>query len=133
MSNTDVGIETCGLLMGTLVSKILWTFFFFSKEFVRLMANLMTQSHNTFSITHLVVPKQSGTTDTCTTTHEEEQFAFQDARDLMTLGWIHTHPTQSCFMSSLDLHTHASYQVMLAEAVAIVCSPKHEPGFGIFR
>lgn len=46
---------------------------------------------------------------------------------------IHTHPTQSCFMSSLDLHTHASYQVMLAEAVAIVCAPNHDPSFGIFR
>lgn len=46
---------------------------------------------------------------------------------------IHTHPTQSCFMSSLDLHSHASYQVMLAEAVAIVCAPKHNPSFGIFR
>lgn len=89
----------------------------------------------------------------CTTTHEEEQFAFQDERDLMTLGWvrrsslppascsqltsrrtqIHTHPTQSCFMSSLDLHTHASYQVMLAEAIAIVCAPTSEPSFGIFR
>ncbi|KAI5475235.1 STAM-binding protein [Pseudohyphozyma bogoriensis] len=107
-ANTERGIETCGLLMGTL-------------------------SHNTFSITHLLVPKQEGTTDTCTTTAPEEEFAFQDERDLMTLGWIHTHPTQTCFMSSLDLHTHASYQVMLAEAIAIVCAPKHDPGFGIFR
>ncbi|KAM0791132.1 hypothetical protein ACM66B_005618 [Microbotryomycetes sp. NB124-2] len=106
--NTVRGIETCGLLMGAL-------------------------SHNTFTISHLLVPKQKGTPDTCMTTHEEEQFAFQDERDLMTLGWIHTHPTQSCFMSSLDLHTHASYQVMLAEAIAIVCSPHHEPSVGIFR
>ncbi|KAK4048287.1 hypothetical protein OIV83_004808 [Microbotryomycetes sp. JL201] len=106
--NTARGVETCGLLMGSL-------------------------SHNTFTVSHLLVPKQKGTPDTCTTTHEEEQFAFQDERDLMTLGWIHTHPTQSCFMSSLDLHTHASYQVMLAEAIAIVCSPLHEPSVGIFR
>ncbi|KAM0753063.1 Mov34-domain-containing protein [Meredithblackwellia eburnea MCA 4105] len=106
--NTERGIETCGLLMGTL-------------------------SHNTFTITNLLIPKQEGTPDTCTTTHEEEQFAYQDELDLMTLGWIHTHPTQSCFMSSLDLHTHASYQVMLAEAIAIVCAPKHDPSYGIFR
>jgi hypothetical protein len=86
----------------------------------------------------MLVPKQTGSSDECTTVNEEEVFDFQDKRDLMTLGklksskhasiprgyrltrpfilnkktgWIHTHPTQSCFMSSLDLHTHASYQV----------------------
>lgn len=36
-------------------------------------------------------------------------------------------------MSSLDLHTHASYQIMLAEAIAIVCSPNQDISFGIFR
>lgn len=51
----------------------------------------------------------------------------------MSAEQIHTHPTQSCFMSSLDLHTHAGYQLTLAEAVAVVCSPNHEPSFGIFR
>ncbi|KAJ8623330.1 hypothetical protein MRB53_031859 [Persea americana] len=34
-----------------------------------------------------------------------------------------THPSQTCFMSSVDLHTHYSYQVMLPEAVAIVMAP----------
>ncbi|RCH78520.1 hypothetical protein CU097_002343, partial [Rhizopus azygosporus] len=38
-----------------------------------------------------------------------------------------THPTQSCFLSSVDLHTHCSYQLMLPEAIAIVCSPSQEP------
>lgn len=37
------------------------------------------------------------------------------------------HPRQSCFLSSLDLHTHFSYQVTLAEAVAIVCAPHKTP------
>ncbi|GAA5901807.1 hypothetical protein JCM5296_002078 [Sporobolomyces johnsonii] len=106
--NTERGIETCGLLLGTL-------------------------AHNAFTITHLLVPKQDGGPDTCTTTHEEEQFAYQDERGLITLGWIHTHPTQSCFLSSLDLHTHAGYQIMLAEAIAIVCSPRFEPSWGVFR
>jgi hypothetical protein len=27
-------------------------------------------------------------------------------------------------MSSVDLHTHASYQLMLPEAIAIVCAPR---------
>ncbi|GJN93602.1 hypothetical protein Rhopal_006659-T1 [Rhodotorula paludigena] len=106
--NTAQGIETCGLLLGRL-------------------------SRGEFTISHLLVPKQEGAPDTCVTTHEEEQFAFQDEHRLMTLGWIHTHPTQSIFLSSLDLHTHASYQLMLAEAIAVVCSPHQEPNYGVFR
>ena len=34
-----------------------------------------------------------------------------------------THPSQTAFMSSVDLHTHYSYQVMLDEAIAIVVAP----------
>lgn len=36
-----------------------------------------------------------------------------------------THPSQTAFLSSVDLHTHCSYQLMMPEAVAIVCAPKH--------
>jgi STAM-binding protein len=50
----------------------------------------------------------------------------------LTLGWIHTHPTQTCFLSSIDLHTHFSYQVMLPEAIAIVMAPTSVPDSGIF-
>ena len=43
---------------------------------------------------------------------------------------IHTHPTQTAFLSSVDLHTQLSYQLMLPEAIAIVISPKYnETGF----
>ncbi|GAA5853807.1 hypothetical protein JCM8547_007457 [Rhodosporidiobolus lusitaniae] len=106
--NTKRGVETCGLLAGSL-------------------------SHNTLTITHLLVPKQLGSPDTCEMTNEEEIFSVQDSRGLLSLGWIHTHPSQSCFMSSRDLHTHAGYQAMLAEAVAVVCSPRFEPSVGVFR
>lgn len=106
--NTRKGIETCGLLMAKLV-------------------------RNEFVITHLLIPKQEGTVDTCHTTDEVEQFMFQDEHDLLTVGWIHTHPEFSCFMSSLDLHTHSSYQSMLAEAIAIVCAPHEDPPVGVFR
>ncbi|RCH97918.1 hypothetical protein CU098_000911, partial [Rhizopus stolonifer] len=84
-------------------------------------------------ITTLIIPKQTGTADTCTTENEEDLFDIQDKHDLLTFGWIHTHPTQSCFLSSLDLHTHCSYQLMLPEAIAIVCAPSYQPNFGIFR
>ncbi len=55
--------------------------------------------------------------------------------DVMTFGWIHTHPqfvrilitnfvhVQSLFLSSVDLHNQLGYQLQLPEAVAIVYSP----------
>ncbi|NXH11063.1 STALP protease, partial [Bucco capensis] len=106
-ANTVRGIETCGILCGKL-------------------------THNQFTITHVIVPKQSAGPDYCDMENVEELFGIQDQYDLLTLGWIHTHPTQTAFLSSVDLHTHCSYQLMLPEAIAIVCSPKHNDT-GIFR
>ncbi|XP_023848873.1 AMSH-like protease [Salvelinus sp. IW2-2015] len=106
-SNTARGIETCGVLCGKL-------------------------TQNEFMLTHVVVPKQSAGPDYCDMENVEELFSFQDHHNLLTLGWIHTHPTQTAFLSSVDLHTHGSYQLMLPEAIAIVCSPKHNDT-GVFR
>ncbi|XP_075698773.1 AMSH-like protease isoform X1 [Rhinoderma darwinii] len=106
-ANTSRGIETCGILCGKL-------------------------THDEFTITHVIVPKQSAGPDYCDMENVEELFNVQDQHDLLTLGWIHTHPTQTAFLSSVDLHTHCSYQLMLPEAIAIVCSPKHNDT-GIFR
>ncbi|XP_027452471.1 AMSH-like protease isoform X2 [Zalophus californianus] len=75
---------------------------------------------------------QSAGPDYCDVENVEELFSVQDQHGLLTLGWIHTHPTQTAFLSSVDLHTHCSYQLMLPEAIAIVCSPKHKDT-GIFR
>ncbi|XP_022080889.1 STAM-binding protein-like A [Acanthaster planci] len=99
--NTAKNLETCGILAGKL-------------------------SHDAFTITHIVVPKQTSTSDSCTALNEGEIFDVMDMKDLITLGWIHTHPTQTAFMSSIDLHTHCPYQVMMAEAIAIVCAPAHK-------
>lgn len=108
--NTARNLETCGILCGTLVS-------------------------NALAITHLVIPDQNSTSDTCDTTEEgdNELFDFCDSNDLLVCGWIHTHPSQTCFLSSRDLHTSSGYQVMLPEAIAIVCAPRHNPDWGIFR
>ncbi|KAK2990273.1 hypothetical protein RJ640_014725 [Escallonia rubra] len=100
-----------------------------------------------FHITTLIVPKQESTSDSCQTLNEEEIFEVQDKFSLFQLGWIHTHPSQTCFMSSVDLHTHYSYQIrhfsnflsassqiMLPEAIAIVMAPKDESSpHGIFH
>lgn len=100
--NTKANLETCGILCGTLISNALF-------------------------ISHLVIPEQESTSDTCETVNESALFDFCDSEDLMVLGWIHTHPTQTCFMSSRDLHTHCGYQVMLPESVAMVCAPSKSP------
>ncbi|KAJ5769293.1 hypothetical protein N7520_003852 [Penicillium odoratum] len=106
--NTHRNLETCGILCGTLVSNALF-------------------------ISRLVIPEQISTSDTCETTNENAIFEYCDSEDLIMLGWIHTHPSQTCFMSSRDLHTHSGYQVMLPESIAIVCAPSKNPDWGVFR
>ena len=81
----------------------------------------------------MIIPKQNGTKDTCHSYDEYQLLDFQIQNDLLTLGWIHTHPTQECFLSSIDLHTQLSYQLMLKEAIAIVVAPQYNPNFGIFN
>ncbi|KAK9863248.1 hypothetical protein WJX84_001405, partial [Apatococcus fuscideae] len=46
----------------------------------------------------------------------------------------HTHPTQTCFLSSVDIHTQYGYQVMMEEAIAIVMAPRDSTKrCGVFR
>ncbi|KAK5081351.1 hypothetical protein LTR05_008145 [Lithohypha guttulata] len=111
--NTLKNVETCGFLAGTLRANALF-------------------------VSTLIIPKQTATSDTCEMTDESELFDYVDQHDLMVLGWIHTHPTQTCFMSSRDLHTHSGYQMMLAESIAIVCAPSkgdtsHGGEWGAYR
>lgn len=108
--NTARNLETCGILAGTLISNALF-------------------------INTLIIPDQNSTSDTCDTTDQGDidLFEYCDSNDLLVMGWIHTHPSQSCFLSSRDLHTSSGYQVMLPEAIAIVCAPRHNPDWGIFR
>lgn len=63
-SNTSNNVETCGILAGQL-------------------------KQNQLNITHVILPKQSGTADSCTTMSEEDLFEVQDQHNLITLGWIH--------------------------------------------
>lgn len=86
-----------------------------------------TSVNNALFISHLVIPKQTCTSDTCETDNEEEVMELCEREDVMVFGWIHTHPTQTCFMSSRDLHTQSGYQIMMPESIAIVCAPRSEP------
>ena len=86
------------------------------------------QVHNDVLLaTQLVIPEQTSTADTCTTTNEISISEHCIAHEVITMGWIHTHPTQTCFMSSVDVHTHAGHQGMLDESIAIVCAPSYSP------
>ncbi|KAK6171381.1 hypothetical protein SNE40_019583 [Patella caerulea] len=106
-SNTNRNTETLGILFGKL-------------------------SKNAFHISDVFIPKQHGTPDSCDMENEIDLIDYQDKYDLITLGWIHTHPTQTAFLSSVDMHTHFPYQKMMPESVAIVCSPKFKES-GVFR
>lgn len=50
---------------------------------------LLWQMRNEFTITHVLIPKQSAGSDYCHTENEEELFLIQDQQGLITLGWIH--------------------------------------------
>ncbi|KAF8477680.1 hypothetical protein DFH94DRAFT_754877 [Russula ochroleuca] len=93
--NTARNRETCGLLLGK-------------------------YKGGHYVVTTLLIPKQHSTSDTCAMDEEELVMQFTEGRSLITLGWIHTHPRQPCFMSSVDLHTHSGFQRMLPESFAVV-------------
>ncbi|KAE8023459.1 hypothetical protein FH972_009150 [Carpinus fangiana] len=107
--NTDKDLETCGNLGAFL-------------------------ERGTLYVTTLIIPKQESTSSSCQAVNEEEVFAILNERSLLPVGWIHTHPSQKCFLSSVDLHTQYSYQVMVPEAFAIVMAPTDTSrSYGIFR
>ena len=107
--NTNRNVETCGMLCGT-------------------------RSSSGLVITHVLVPKQTGTSDYCAATDEEGLLDAQLRLDLICVGWIHTHPQHKCFLSSIDLHTTVSYQALLPDALAVVIAPTDAKlPVGIFR
>ncbi|CAJ1931463.1 unnamed protein product [Sphenostylis stenocarpa] len=107
--NTEKDMETCGIL-GAYLEK------------------------GTLYMTTLIIPKQESASNSCQATNEEEVFKILNERSLYPVGWIHTHPSQSCFMSSVDLHTQYSYQMMIPEAFAIVLAPTDNlRSCGLFR
>jgi proteasome lid subunit RPN8/RPN11 len=103
-NNTIKGVETCGILLGERRS---------------------IYTSDVYKITTMVIPRQTGTRDTCEALPgaEERILSYALTNNLVCLGWIHTHPTQSCFLSSIDMHTTLPYQQMLESAIAIVVAP----------
>merc|ERR1719410_729170 len=98
--NTSRDIETCGVLTGKYL-----------------------HDQDAYIVSHCIIPKQKGSANTVQTLHEEELIGIQEDKGVITLGWIHTHPSQTCFLSSVDLHCQLSYQIMMPNAIAIVYAP----------
>eukprot|EP00092_Neocalanus_flemingeri_P005354 GFUD01005768.1.p1 GENE.GFUD01005768.1~~GFUD01005768.1.p1 ORF type:complete len:463 (-),score=149.38 GFUD01005768.1:183-1571(-) len=98
-SNSDRGVETLGTLGGHL-------------------------ANNKFIVSHLLIPRQEGKSDSCTMEGLEDVWDVHDKENIIFLGWVHTHPAYSVFLSSVDMHNQYEWQHMLPEALAIVCSIK---------
>ena len=78
--NTVRDVETCGLLCGR-------------------------EEHGILLLSHLLLPPQRGTANTVEMLDDTEVGLYVFNNGLQVFGWIHTHPTQSAFLSSVDIHT----------------------------
>jgi len=95
--NTRNSIETCGILCGI-------------------------KKEAAYFITRIFMPEQKGTIDQVITLNYEGIQNYVTKNNLIVLGWIHTHPDYTCFLSSVDVHTQYGYQKLLPESIAIVYS-----------
>lgn len=96
VANTDANKETLGFMIG------------------RLSESDKEKQHGKFCITHIILPLQIGTNDSCSALSGEhgEQAAgifIRSDPKYFILGWIHTHPKFDHFLSSVDVHTSALY------------------------
>lgn len=107
--NTFANLETSGLLCGKL------------------------SETNSITITDILIPDQKISSNCCKIINEHAIIKYIDNNNLYIIGWIHTHPRQACFLSSIDLHTQFVYQQLLPEAIAVVIAPESSPSMGIFR
>ena len=88
--NSDKNIETLGTLGGRL-------------------------DNNNLRVTHLLIPKQTGHSDSCTMEDAEDIWETHEKENIIFLGWIHTHPKYSVYLSSVDMHNQYERQRMLPE------------------
>ena len=75
--------------------------------------------NNKFRVTHLLIPRQQGQSDSCTMDGIEDVWDIHDKENIIFLGWIHTHPAYSVFLSSVDMHNQYEWQHMLPEVSLI--------------
>ncbi|KAF9017629.1 Mov34-domain-containing protein [Hymenopellis radicata] len=117
-ANTAKDIETLATLLGV-------------KERIRDVHGKRT----VYRVTTVFIPQQEGKSDQCASTEagDAELVEYVFKHGLKQLGWIHTHPSWGCFMSSVDLHNALGFQLDLPESISIVCSRIEDKANGIFR
>lgn len=109
--NTKKGIESCAVLAGELGGE-----------------------DNVLRVNTLILPPQKGSRDQVEMLNEEVLLEETMEKELIVMGWIHTHPEFQCFLSSIDVHTTLGFQILLEEALAIVIAPKDtKRKCGVFR
>ena len=83
-----------------------------------------TEVSEGYKITHLLIPNQFGNSDSCQMHENSVDWVLQQSinNNITILGWIHTHPSQTNFLSSVDLHASYSYQQTQPLSIAIVYS-----------
>ncbi len=79
-----------------------------------------------FMVSHLVIPSQIATHETCEQLGHELVSETFLKENIIQLGWIHTHPSFDVFPSSVDMHNQYKYQKMLPETMAIVYSKRFD-------
>ena len=93
--NTNTNVETCGLLLGNEV----WvddggdehgqvSYHGNGKNHEKEGTGGRKKTRCDYVVTTLLIPKQRGTSDTCTMDGEELVLEFVDQRSLITLGWV---------------------------------------------
>jgi proteasome lid subunit RPN8/RPN11 len=109
-SNTLRRKETCGILAG--------------KEIAGKLV-----------ISTIIIPPQIGNKCSCTMDNDVTALLdYQLQKELMQIGWIHTHIGVKPFMSSADLHTQHRFSLQIMESIAIVVSPrKGDFAVGLYR
>ena len=114
-ASSPTGLRTVNV-PGDLISKFLEVAKVNSDRNIETLGTLGGQlCNNKFRVTHLLIPKQQGQSDSCTMDGIEDVWDIHDKENIIFLGWIHTHPAYSVFLSSVDMHNQYEWQHMLPE------------------
>lgn len=136
LPNTSRNIETCGILCGRMVCAFVCVFL--SVQLTLFLSSVRTLSWSVTlsSLSRRVLPtharlqrKKLSLIIRITTILSLSAGSMSVPSSLIVIAtpfFFQTHPSQTAFLSSVDLHTHCSYQLMLPEAVAIVCAPQYQ-------
>ena len=95
-------------------------------EFLGFLLGVSDEATGEKRVTDLLIPKQSCTTTYCEMEESDDQLSqlhsYIEDRNVIFLGWIHTHPLFDNFLSSVDMHTQYQRQQMTPGNIAMVYS-----------